>query len=134
MAGRSSPFEYSFNNSTHHRILLTKQNYIQASFHLINFISNNSHLFKNKKILELGAGTGLVGFAANLLLYPTTHSPPCNDDTTTSNTHLEPWYTFSDHHHDVIKLLNSNIQLNLASASESGAGWGVVFLGRWMSG
>ncbi|XP_071671467.1 protein-lysine N-methyltransferase EEF2KMT isoform X4 [Patagioenas fasciata] len=64
-----------------------------AALHLAEWAIENSGVFSNRTVLELGSGIGFTGIAI---------CKTCNPKT----------YIFSDHHHGVLKQLAENICLN----------------------
>lgn len=65
----------------------------EASIVLSRFIVKNKEMFKDKKIIELGTGCGLIGLAS-------LHFTDCSS------------FTFSDYQDNVLKNLEVNIKLN----------------------
>jgi len=70
-----------------------------ASIVLNDWIVLNSHLFKDKRILELGCGIGLTGLVTILECEPTS-------------------YVFTDYHDKVISRCQEHVDLNLQHASD----------------
>ncbi|XP_071516172.1 protein-lysine N-methyltransferase EEF2KMT-like isoform X2 [Panulirus ornatus] len=66
----------------------------EASHVLADWCCRESHRFQNKRILELGAGLGLLGLAVIQSCKPLS-------------------YIFTDLHHSVLKTLKENIYINL---------------------
>ncbi|KAM6319967.1 protein-lysine N-methyltransferase EEF2KMT [Podargus strigoides] len=64
-----------------------------AALHLAEWAIENSVVFRNRTVLELGSGIGFTGIAICKTCSPKT-------------------YIFSDHHHCVLKQLTENIRLN----------------------
>ncbi|NXK10615.1 EF2KT methyltransferase, partial [Herpetotheres cachinnans] len=64
-----------------------------AALHLAEWAIENSAIFSNRTVLELGSGIGFTGIAI---------CKTCNPKT----------YIFSDYHHCVLKQLTENIRLN----------------------
>ncbi|KAL5018206.1 hypothetical protein ScPMuIL_003928 [Solemya velum] len=65
----------------------------EAAEHLAEWSCENSHLFKNRRVLELGCGLGLTGITL------------CRECSVQS-------YTFTDCHSQVLYLLSKNIECN----------------------
>lgn len=72
----------------------------EAAKYLSEWCIENSHLLKNRRILELGSGTGLLGIILCKLIEPSS-------------------FIFTDKSLDVLRLISSNLQVNLLSAKAS---------------
>ncbi|XP_042876996.1 protein-lysine N-methyltransferase EEF2KMT-like [Penaeus japonicus] len=71
----------------------------EAGHVLVEWCSENAHLFRNKNVLELGSGLGLMGLAVIKLCKPAS-------------------YTFTDLPTTVLKTLAENVKINLENGPD----------------